>query len=149
MSNAPSKNKFEQNRLIFITYLNELLTLKSKMIFGKQPYSCSICFKWTDTIKGKEWESYNILFEIYNVLFNLGIVYFCLGINYANEAGDDKNKNKESCNNYKTALGIFGVIKEEAYCRIAKNELPYDLYPSHLEYFERLCIIYGQLQIIE
>ena len=145
----PSKDQLEQNKSIFITYLNEILTLKSKMVFGRQSYACAICFRWTDTIKGKEWESYNIYFELYNCMYNLAVVFYCLGIYYGNAAGDDKNMNKEAVRNYKNALGLFGVLRQEAYCRILEVELPYDLYPSHLEYLEKLCIIFGQIEIFE
>ena len=44
---------------------------------------------------------------------------------------------------------IFDRLKNETYSAISSNELPYDLYPSHLSYCSKLCIIFGQLEIIE
>ena len=145
----PTKDQLEQNKLILITYLNEILTLKSKIIFGKQSYTCSICFKWTDTIKKEEWESYNIYFEIYNCIYNLAVTFYSLGNYYANIVNFDKILKKEAVKNYKNALGLFSVLKQEAYNRISEKELPYDLYPSHLEYLEKLCIIFGQIEIFK
>ena len=48
--NETSEEQLIQHRSIMTTYLNEILTLKSKMTFGKQSYSCKIGFVWTDTI---------------------------------------------------------------------------------------------------
>ena len=147
--NASSLDQLIKHRLILTTYLNEILTLKSKMTFGKQSYSCKIGFVWTDTIVNEEWKSYNIYFEIYNCLYNLGVIYYCIGNNLAKTAKDDKNKLKESVINYKHALSIFDRLRHEAYSAISTKELPYDLYPSHLNYCAKLCIIFGQIEIIK
>ena len=147
--NISSVDQLTQHRLILTTYLNEILALKSKMTFGKQSYSCKIGFCWTDTICKKEWKSYNIYFEIYNCLYNLGVIYYLLGNHLGNTAKDDKNINKEAVKNYKHALFIFDRLKNEAYSAINIKELPYDLYPSHLKYLSKLCIIFGQVEIIE
>ena len=147
--NNSSEEVFKKHRLILTTYLNEILALKSKMTFGKQSYSCKIGFCWSDTICNKEWKSYNIYFEIYNCLYNLGVIYYCLGNYLGNTAKDDKNLLKESVINYKHALYIFDRLRHEAYSAISTKELPYDLYPSHLSYCSKLCIIFGQIQIIK
>ena len=147
--NNYSFDQLSQHRLVLTTYLNEILTLKSKMTFGKQSYSCKIGFVWTDTICKKEWKSYNIYFEIYNCLYNLGVIYYSLGSHLSKTAKDDKNKNKEAVKNYKHALYIFDRLKNEAYSAINEKELPYDLYPSHLKYLSQICIIQGQKQILE
>ena len=130
------------------TYLNEILTLKSKMTFGKQSYSCKIGFVWTDTISSNEWKSYNIYFEIYNCLFNLGVIYFKLG-DFSAKNKDDIHKNKEAVKYFKQALYIFDRLRNTAYSAISSKELPYDLYPSHLRYLCKICIIYGQIEIVE
>ena len=147
--NNYSFDQLSQHRLVLTTYLNEILTLKSKMTFGKQSYSCKIGFVWTDTICKKEWKSYNIYFEIYNCLYNLGVIYFSLGSHLSKTAKDDKNQNKEAVKNFKHALYIFDRLKNEAYSAINENELPYDLHPSHLKYLSQMCIIQGQKQIVE
>ena len=143
-----SLDKLSQCKTILTTYINEILTLKSKMTFGKQSYSCKVGFCWSDTICNKEWKSYNIYFEIYNCLYNLAVVYYFLGNHFGITAKDDKNILKESVLSYKHALYIFDRLRHEAYSAISSRELPYDLYPSHLSYCCKLCIIFGQIQII-
>ena len=147
--NNTSVEQLTQHKLVLTTYINELLALKSKMTFGKQSYSCKIGFCWSDTICNKEWKSYSIYFEIYNCLYNLAVIYYCLGNHLGNTAKDDKNKNKEAVKSYKHALYIFDRLKNEAYSTLCEKELPYDLYPSHLSYLSKLCIIFGQVEIIE
>jgi len=147
--NETNEEQLTQHKLVLTTYLNEILTLKSKMTFGRQSYSCKVGFVWTDTICSKEWKSYNIYFEIYNCMFNLGSIYFKLGSYISKNAKDDKNKSKEAVNYFKHALYIFDRLKNTAYSAISSKELPYDLYPTHLKYCAQMCIIYGQLEIIE
>ena len=147
--NETNEEQLTQHKLVLTTYLNEILTLKSKMTFGRQSYSCKVGFVWTDTICSKEWKSYNIYFEIYNCMFNLGSIYFKLGTYISKNAKDDKNKSKEAVNYFKHALYIFDRLKNTAYSAISSKELPYDLYPTHLKYCAQMCIIYGQLEIIE
>ena len=147
--NETNEEQLVQHKLILTTYLNEILTLKSKMTFGKQSYSCKIGFIWTDTICSKEWKSYNIYFEIYNCMFNLGVIYFSLGNNLSKNTKDDKNKSKEAVNYFKHALYLFDRLRNTAYSAINSKELPYDLHPSHLKYLAQMCIIYGQIEIIE
>ena len=48
--NETNEEQLTQHKLVLTTYLNEILTLKSRMTFGKQSYSCRIGFLWTDTI---------------------------------------------------------------------------------------------------
>ena len=147
--NETNEEQLVQHKLVLTTYLNEILTLKSKMTFGKQSYSCKIGFIWTDTICSKEWKSYNIYFEIYNCMFNLGVIYFSLGYNLSKNTKDDKNKSKEAVNYFKHALYLFDRLRNTAYSAINSKELPYDLHPSHLKYLAQMCIIYGQIEIIE
>ena len=146
--NETSEEQLIQHKSIMTTYLNEILTLKSKMTFGKQSYSCKIGFVWTDTISSNEWKSYNIYFEIYNCLFNLGVIYFKLG-DFSAKNKDDIHKNKEAVKYFKQALYIFDRLRNTAYSAISSKELPYDLYPSHLRYLCKICIIYGQIEIVE
>ena len=147
--NETSQEQLIQHKSIMTTYLNEILTLKSKMTFGKQSYSCKIGFIWTDTISSNEWKSYNIYFEIYNCLFNLGVIYFKLGDFTAKSNKNDINKNKEAVKYFKQALYIFDRLRNTAYSAISSKDLPYDLYPSHLRYLCKICIIYGQIEIVE
>ena len=147
--NETNEEQLAQHRIVLTTYINELITLKSKMTFGKQSYSCKVGFIWTDTINSKEWKSYNIYFEIYNCMFNLAVVYFSLGNYISKNAKDDKNKSKEAVNYFKHALYLFDRLKNTAYSAISSKELPYDLYPNHLKYCSQMCIIYGQIEIIE
>ena len=147
--NETNEEQLMQHKIILTTYLNEILTLKSKMTFGKQSYSCKIGFIWTDTISNKEWKSYNIYFEIYNCMFNLASIYFSLGQSISKNAKDDKNQSKEAIKYFKHALYLFDRLKNTAYSAISSKELPYDLYPSHLKYCADMCIISGQKQIIE
>lgn len=147
--NNISIEKLEQHKSVLTTYINEILTLRSKMTFGKQDYSCKVKFIWTDTICFKEWKSYNIYFELYNCLYNLAVIYYCLGNHLGNTAKGDKMKLKMAVINYKHALYIFDRIKNDAYSAINAKELPYDLYPSYLEYCCKLCIIFGQIEIVE
>ena len=147
--NETNEEQLIQHKLVLTTYLNEILTLKSRMTFGKQSYSCRIGFIWTDTITSNEYKSYNIYFEIYNCMFNLGVIYFNLGNYAAKNANDDKVKLKEAVKYFKNALYLFDRLKNTAYSTISSKELPYDLYPQHLKYLSQMCIIFGQIQIVE
>ena len=139
-------SQLKQNINIITTYLNMLFAIKQKMTFGKESYSCKIEFIWTDTIKKSKWDSYNIYFEIYNAMFNLATSYYNLGAQIAKSA-TEKNGHKEASKNFKHAMYLFDVIKQEALSKIPEKELPYDLYPSHLDYCITLCEIQGQLEI--
>ena len=147
--NETNEEQLTQHKLVLTTYLNEILTLKSRMTFGKQSYSCRIGFLWTDTIKSDEWKSYNIYFEIYNCMYNLGVIYFNLGNFTSKNAKDDKIKSKEAVKYFKHALYLFDRLKNTAFSTLSSKELPYDLYPSHLKYLCQMCIIYGQIEIID
>ena len=139
-------DQIKQNVYIITSYINQILLIKQKMSFGKEDYSCKIEFTWNDTIKGSSWHSFNIWFEIYNAIFNLAVSYYCLGTGLAKEA-TEKNGYKEACNCFKQAMYLFNLIKEEAITKITEKELPYDLYPSHMDYCMTLCEIEGQMQI--
>jgi hypothetical protein len=141
-----SIEQLKQNINIITTYLNQLMAIKQKMTFGKESYSCSIEFTWNDTIKGSTWHSYNIWFEVYNMIFNLAVSYYCLGKSVG-KAATDKMGHKEASKYFKNAMYLFNVIKEEAITKIQEKELPYDLFPPHMDYCITLCEIQGQLEI--
>lgn len=138
-----------QQRIVLTNYINQLMVLKSKITFGNDGRSCKILFSWYDTIEGNKWQSYNINFEFYNVLFNLAVIYFCIGYDLGIKSSNDKNKKKEAINKFKVSFYLFDVIKKEAYKKINQTELPYDLYPSHLDYCINLCKANGQKFIVE
>ena len=129
------------------SYINLINVIKKKMIFGKEKFCCKIQFDWSDTIKGHYTKSYNIDFEIYNSLFNLAILYYCNGLILAASEMPTKEIRKESTINFKNAIFIFNIIKEEAKKKIEQKELQSDLNDTHLEYCISLCEIEGQIQI--
>ena len=141
-----SIDQIKQNVNIITSYINQIMAIKQKMTFGKEDYSCKIEFTWNDTLKGSTWHSYSIWFEIYNCLFNLAISYYNLGTNIS-KASTDKNGHKEANNYFKNAMYIFNVIKEEVMTKIPEKELPYDLFPGHMDYCMSLCEIKEQLEI--
>ena len=138
-----------QLRLILTSYINQLNVLKTKMIFGKDNYSCKIDFKWTDTIKDKEWKSHNVNFEYYNAIYNLAVIYYIIGLELGAESKDDIVKKKEASKNLRKSVSLFKLLKNEAYSSIDQNELPYDLYPTHLEFCEKLSLIAGEKYIVQ
>ena len=141
-----SIDQLKQNINIITSYINQIFAIKQKMTFGKESYSCKIEFTWNDTIKGSNWHSYNIWFEVYNVLFNLATSYYCLGTSVG-KAATDKNGHKEASKYYKNAMYLFNVIKEEANTKITEKELPLDLFPEHLNYCMAICELKGQAEI--
>jgi hypothetical protein len=141
-----SIDQIKSNINILTSYLNQILSIRQKMTFGKESYSCKIEFTWTDTLKNNTWHSYNIWFEIYNALFNLASSYFSLGLNVS-KAAMDRNAHKEATKYFKYAMYLYNVIKEEAITKIPEKEIPYDLFPSHLDYCMVMCEINGQLEI--
>ena len=144
-----SSDQVTQQRLILTSYINELIIVKSKMIFGKESYNCKIDFKWTDTIKEKQWKSHNINFEYYNALYNLAVTYYMIGLELGTNSKEDKNIKKDAVKQIKKAVYLFRMLKNEAYATIDQSELPYDLYPVHLEYCEKLSLIAGQKYILQ
>ena len=150
MGQTASKiDTLKQHINIVTHYINQLNTIKTKMTFGKENYSCKIEFTWSDTIKNSNWSSYNIYFEIYNTMFNLASLYYALGFFISQSENPDKNSRKEASKNFKYAMYIFNVIKEEAMTKIIEKELPIDLLPQHLEYCITMCIISGNIEILE
>ena len=155
--NVISMNKDEQNTLKDLTttlnitkkYLNQLVAIKSKMVFGPQPNSLNINFKWNDTITGNVWGSFNINFEYYNILFNIASLYFYLGYLKSSSPNIDKLLRKEAIKDYKYSLYLFNIIRDEAINKIEQRELPLDLYPAYCEYCIALCIAYGQIEIVK
>ena len=144
-----SSDQVTQQRLILTSYINELIIVKSKMIFGRESYNCKIDFKWTDTIKEKQWKSHNINFEYYNALYNLAVTYYMIGLELGTNSKEDKNIKKDAVNHFKKAVYLFRMLKNEAFTTIDQSELPYDLYPVHLEYCEILSLIAGQKYILQ
>ena len=155
--NVISYNKDNQENLkdimttleISTKYFNQLIAIKSKNAFGPHANSCEINFRWTDTITGNLWGSFNINFEYYNVLFNIATLYFYLGYLKSTSPKVDKALRKEAIKDYKYSLYLFNIIKDEANKKIEQRDLPYDLYPSYCEYCIALCIIYGQIEIVK
>ena len=147
--NGLTSNQTAQQRLILTSYINSILVLRSKMLFGKESYNCKIDFSWTDIIKEKTWKSHNINFEYSNAIYNLAVIYYILGLEIGASSKDDKNIKKNAINNFKKALCLFKTLKNESYSLISQTELPLDLYPTHLEYCEKMCQVAGQKYIIE
>ena len=141
-----SIDQLKQNINIITSYINQILAIKQKMTFGTEKYSCKIEFTWNDTIKGSTWKSYNIWFEYYNALFNLATSYYCLGKSVG-KAATEKNGHKEASRYFKNAMYLYNVIKEEAITKIIEKEIPYDLFPGHMDYCITLSEIEGQLEI--
>ena len=135
------------NIKIIISYVNKINILKKKMIFGKEKFCCKLNFDWYDTIKGSHTKSHDIEFELYNSLFNLAILYYCAGLVLAGSEGQSKELRKESTNNFKRAIYVFNIIKEEANKKINPKEMLSDLVESHIDYCISLCEIEGQIQI--
>ena len=135
------------NIKIIISYVNKINILKKKMIFGKEKFCCKLNFDWYDTIKGSHTKSHDIEFELYNSLFNLAILYYCAGLVLAGSEGQSKELRKESTNNFKRAIYVFNIIKEEAKKKINPKEMLSDLVESHIDYCISLCEIEGQIQI--
>ena len=144
-----SSDQISQQKHILTSYINNLIIVKSKIIFGKESYNCKIDFKWSDVIKDKQWKSHNINFEYYSALYNLGVVYYMIGLETGTNSKEDKNIKKDAVNHFKKAVYIFRLLKDEAYAAISQDELPYDLYPTHLEYCEKLSLIAGQKYILQ
>ena len=143
-----SIDQLKQNINIITSYLNQILAIKQKMTFGKEDYSCKIEFTWNDTIKNSTWHSYNIWFEIYNTLFNLATSYYSLGLGVS-KAAMEKNGHKEANKYFKNAMYLYNVIKEEVMTKIIEKEVPYDLFPNHMEYCMAMCEIKGQIEIYQ
>ena len=142
-----STEEIKENIKVITKYINQINTIKKKMIFGKEKYCCKIQFDWSNTIKGSHLKSYNIEFEIYNCLFNLAILYYCNGLNLARSKMATKEIRKDSTINFKNAIYLFNIIKEEANKKIEQKELQSDLSDIHLSYCICLCEIEGQIQI--
>ena len=120
--NVISHNKDDLNKIkdllltldITTKYFNQLIAIKSKMVFGSQPQCCNINFSWSDTITNNLWTSNNVNFEYYNVLFNIASLYFHLGYQKSQSSKVDKNLRKEAIKDYKYSLYLFTLIKDEA-----------------------------------
>ena len=130
-------------------YLNQLVAIKSKMIFSPQTQNCNIDFTWTDTITDNTWASKNIEFEYYNVLFNIASLHFHIGYQKSNSKNINIDTRKEIVKDYKHSLYLFNIIRDEALHKIDRVELHFDLYPEYCEYCATLCVIYGQIEIVK
>ena len=144
-----SSDQLSQQKHILTSFINNIIIIKSKIIFGRESYNCKIDFIWTDVIKDKKWKSHNINFEYYNALYNLAVVYYMTGLELGANSKDDKNIKKDAVNHFKKAVYLFRTMKNEAYISMDQSELPYDLYPTHLEYCEKLSLIAGQKYILQ
>ena len=146
---APNLDTLKVNREIVLNYVNQLNVLKQKMSFGKESYSIKIEFIWKDIFKRSKWDSYNIYFELYNALYNLGTIHYLIAYHMEKDNNDEENYLKEISNNYRNAMAIFDLIKNEIAQKIPQKEIPFDLYPSFLEYCCKLCAIHAQLNLIK
>ena len=130
-------------------YLNQLIAIKGKTVISPQQGCCNLEFMWTDTITGNSFISKNVNFEYYNLLFNIASLYFHIGYQKSLTPNIDKTLRKEIVIDYKKAMYLFNLIKDEAIKKIDAVELPHDLNPSYCEYCSILCIIYGQIEIVK
>ena len=146
--NQISIDQIKKNISIITSYLNQMLTIRQKMTFGRENFSCKIEFEYNDTIKDSNWDSYNIWFEIYNTIFNLAVLYYRLGEEIS-KAATEKNGRKDANVNFKYALYLFELIKKDATTKLPEKDLPIDLYPSHMDYCITLCQIKGQIEIFK
>ena len=144
-----TSEQISEQKHILTSYINQLIVIKSKILFGKESYSCKIDFAWTDTIKENKWKSHKINFEYYNALYNLAVIYYMTGLDLGKNSKEDKNIKKDAVNHFKKAVCLFRLLKDEAFSSIDQSELPYDLYPIHLEYCEKLSLIAGQKYILQ
>ena len=139
--------EIRENIKIIVSYVNKINLLKKKMVFGKDKFCCKLNFDWYDTINGSHIKSHDIEFELDNCLFNLAILYYCGGLVLAGSEAQTKELRKESTNNFKRAIYVFNIIKEEAKQKINQKEMPSELHESHIDYCISLCEIEGQIQI--
>ena len=144
-----TSDQISEQKHILTSYINQLIVIKSKILFGKESYSCKIDFAWTDTIKENKWKSHKINFEYYNALYNLAVIYYMTGLEIGANSKEEKSIKRDAVNNFKKAVCIFRLIKDEAFSSIDQSELPYDLYPTHLDYCEKLSSIAGQKYILQ
>ena len=144
-----TSDQISEQKHILTSYINQLIVIKSKILFGKESYSCKIDFAWTDTIKENKWKSHKINFEYYNSLYNLAVIYYMTGLEIGANSKEEKSIKRDAVNNFKKAVCIFRLIKDEAFSSIDQSELPYDLYPTHLDYCEKLSSIAGQKYILQ
>ena len=144
-----TSDQISEQKHILTSYINQLIVIKSKILFGKESYSCKIDFAWTDTIKENKWKSHKINFEYYNALYNLAVIFYMTGLEIGANSKEEKSIKRDAVNNFKKAVCIFRLIKDEAFSSIDQSELPYDLYPTHLDYCEKLSSIAGQKYILQ
>lgn len=142
-----SLTQLKNNREIVIQYLNQLLTLKTKISFGKEAYCLKIDFTWSETLKGSNWSSNNVNFEYYNTLFNLGVMSFLIAQEQLKESKEEASL-KEATKQYRAAAGIFDHIKIDAPANISPKELPYDLQAPYMSYCSCLSIAFGQVELL-
>lgn len=137
----------KNNKEIAIQYLNQLLTLKTKISFGKESYSFKLDFTWSETLKGSNWSSLHVDFEYYNTLFNLGVLSFLIAQEHIKESKDESSL-KEATKNYREAAGIFNKIKTDAPANLSPKEIPHDLQESYMSYCSCLSIAFGQIELL-
>ena len=144
-----SLDTLKVNREIVLNYVNQINVLRQKLTFGKEKFSIKIEFRWKDIFKQSKWESYNIYFELYNALFNLATIHYLIAIHMEKDNSNEENYLKEISNNYRNAMAIFELIKNEISLKVNQKEIPYDLNPDYLEYCCKLCQIHSQLNLIK
>ena len=146
---APNLDTLKVNREIVLNYINQLNLLRQKMSFGKENFSIKIEFIWKDIFKRSKWTSYNINFELYNAMFNLATIHYLIAYHMEKDNNNEESYLKEITTNYRNAMAIFDLIKNEIAQKIPQKEIPYDLETSYLEYCCKLCEIHGQLNLIK
>ena len=146
---AGNSTFYKKNKELFITYLNQLLLLNTKIPFGNDNLSVKINFQWTDIFKKGFYSSTDFFFEFYNTLFNFGVLLYSLSFYLEKENGEkDENLLKEIGKNYQQAIWIFEKIKEEGATKFSKEQTPLDFSFTSLEYFTVMCKIRTQLILL-
>ena len=141
----------QTNTPVVISYINQLVILKSKVTFGKKKPACSISFEWYDTIKNSKYSSHNIYFEYFNCLFLLAMMYYQLAINLINENKPLTNKDiiKEIGQQLRTAKSLIDLIKNESGNLLPISDSSPDLSLVYLEYLSSYIGAYVQIYTLK
>ena len=144
--NTKTPEQIKENITIITSYVNQINQLRKKMTFGKEQFSCKMEFVWSDTIKGSNFKSLNIVFEICNALYNLATLYFIEGTNISKDPSANKDTRKEALKNFKHSMYLYNWLKEETQ-KIQPIELPTDLSSNYLDYCMTMSELKGQIEI--
>ena len=141
----------QSNIPVVISYINQLVILKSKVTFGKKKPACSISFEWYDTIKNSKYSSHNIYFEYFSCLFLLAMMYYQLAINLINENKPLTNKDiiKEIGQQLRTAKSLIDLIKNESGNLLPISDSSPDLSLVYLEYLSSYMGAYVQIYTLK